>query len=225
MFSAALAKAKDMAHAATYVAYRRLLPQRTFEFNGSRYPYFYHRYNNTAETERCVEVPLAWEFLQRRPGAAVLEIGNVLNHYEPFPHAVVDKYETAGGVLNVDVCDFWPSQKFDAILSISTIEHVGWDEQPFDPQKSLRAIERLRQMLAPDGSMFLSFPIGHNETLDAAVRDLTLGCSDLHGMKRLPRNNWSEAPVSELLERRLNPPYLHNHSKYRRTQAVVFACF
>jgi SAM-dependent methyltransferase len=224
MISAILAKAKEMAHGATYVAYSRLLSQRTFEFSGLRYPYFYHRYNNTAETERCVEVPLAWEFLQRRAGA-VLEIGNVVNHYRPVPHTVVDKYEIAEGVLNVDVCDFAPTQKFDAIVSISTIEHVGWDEQPFDPQKSLRAIEHLRQILAPSGRMFLSFPIGHNETLDAAVRDGTLGCSELRGMKRQPRNNWIEAPLNELLQCRLNPPYLHNYPKYRRTQAVVFAYF
>ena len=225
MLSAILAKAKETAHAATYLAYSRLLPQRTFEFNGSRYPYFYHRYNNTAETERCVEIPLALDFLQRCSGPAILEIGNVLNHYKPFPHTVVDKYEKAEGVLNLDVCDFAPDQKFDAVVSISTIEHVGWDEQPFDPQKSLRAVERLRHMLAPNGHMFLSFPVGHNETLDAAVRDGILGCSDLRGVKRLRRNNWIEAPLDELLQRRLNPPYLHNYPKYRRTQALIFACF
>ena len=225
MLSTILSKAKEMAHEATYVAYSRLLPRRSFEFNGSRYPYFYHRYNNTAETERCVEIPLAWEFLQRRATPTVLEIGNVLNHYKPFPHTIVDKYETAEGAFNVDVCDFSPAQKFDAIVSISTIEHVGWDERPFEAQKALRAIEHLRQMFAPGGSMFLSFPIGHNETLDAAVRDGILGCTELRGMKRLPRNNWIEAPISELLRGRLNPPYLHNYPKYRRTQAVIFAYF
>jgi hypothetical protein len=219
--------AKEIGHAAVYLAYSRLLPNRTFAFNGSHYRYFYHRYNNTCETERCIEIPLARAFLEScRPGNGnVLEIGNVLNHYRYFQHTVVDKYETAEGVLNIDVRDFAPTQKYDAIISISTMEHVGWDEEPFDPDKAIRCIERLRDMLNPTARMLISFPIGHNARLDQAIVDGTLGNDELRGMKRTSGNTWLELPVSEWMEYRLDPPYRHNYGKYRRTRAVVFAYF
>jgi hypothetical protein len=217
--------AKEIGHAAVYLAYSRLLPNRTFVFNRSSHRYFYHRYNNTCETERCVEIPIARDFLERRGTANVLEIGNVLNHYRHFSHTVVDKYETAEGVLNVDVRDFAPTQKYDAIISISTIEHVGWDEEPVDPEKAICSIERLREMLNPSAKMLISFPIGHNARLDQAIADGTLASDEVRGMKRTVRNNWVELPVSQLMEYRLEPSYRHNYNKYRRTRAVVFAYF
>jgi hypothetical protein len=202
-----------------------LLPNRTFVLNGSSYRYFYHRYNNTCETERCVEIPIAWAFLERcRPGH-VLEIGNVLNHYRYFQHTVVDKYETAEGVLNIDVRDFAPTQKYDAIISVSTMEHVGWDEEPIDPDKAIQSIERLREMLNPGAGMLISFPIGHNARLDQAIVDGTLGCDELLGMKRTSGNSWLELSMSALMESRLEPSYRHNYGQYRRTRAVIFAYF
>jgi hypothetical protein len=149
MLSAVRSRAKKLGHDATYVIYSRLLPGRSFAFNGSRHRYFYHRYNSTCETERCIEIPIALDFLGRRPAGAILEIGNVLNHYTPFQHAVVDKYELGAGVTNADVCDFESVHDYDAIVSISTIEHVGWDEEPFDSRKAIRAIERCVRCSCP----------------------------------------------------------------------------
>ena len=51
----------------------------------------------------------------------ILEIGNVLNHYFSFNHTVIDKYEEATGVLNVDIVDFDTNEKFDLVVSISTV--------------------------------------------------------------------------------------------------------
>lgn len=217
--------AKEIGHAALYLACSKLLPNRTFAFNGSRYRYFYHRYNNTCETERCVEIPIAWALLERCRGGNVLEIGNVLNHYRYFPHTVVDKYETTDGVANIDVQDFITEQKYDAIVSISTMEHVGWDEEPLEAPKAIRCIHRLREMLNPGARMLISFPIGHNMSLDQAIVDGTLGCEELVGMKREGFNKWSELPVVDLLKYRLEPPYRHNCVKYRKTWAVAFAYF
>jgi hypothetical protein len=38
---------------------------------------------------------------------------------------VLDKYEQAPGVINEDVVSFSPPQKYDLIVSVSTLEHVG----------------------------------------------------------------------------------------------------
>jgi hypothetical protein len=58
----------------------------------------------------------------------ILEIGNVLSHYFPVNHDIVDKYEKADGVINQDVVHFYSPKKYDLIVSVSTLEHVGWDE-------------------------------------------------------------------------------------------------
>jgi hypothetical protein len=202
-----------------------VLSKRTFALNGSRYRYFYHRYNNTCETERCVEIPITRALLEGCRSRDVLEIGNVLNHYEYFPHTVIDKYEIGDGVTNIDVQDFVAPQNYDAIVSISTMEHVGWDEEPLDSLKVLRCITRLQGMLNRDGKMLISFPVGHNATLDQAVVNANLGCDTLRGMKRGSFNNWVEFPISELMNQRLEPSYSQNYGKYRQTRAVVFAYF
>jgi hypothetical protein len=225
MSSSVLSLCKGFWHSAAYLTYSRLLPPRSFAFNGSSYRYFYHRYNNTSETERAIEIPVALDFLRTQPAEAVLEVGNVLNHYAYFPHTVVDKYEIADGVLNVDISDFNPDQKYDAIVSISTVEHVGWDEEPFDPDKSLQAIYRLRQMLAPGGRMLLSIPIGHHAELDRAIQKGALACTTLRGLRRTRRNNWVETPLPELLEYRVEPSYRPSYDRYRRINAVAFAYF
>jgi hypothetical protein len=215
--------AKKLSHAAIYAIYSGLLSCRSFTFNGSRYRYFYHRYNSTCETERSVEIPIALSFLRGLLPTTTLEIGNVLNHYTPSQHTVVDKYEVGNGVINVDVCDFEPIYKYAAIVSISTIEHVGWDEEPFDSGKALYAINRLRRMLRPNGSMLVSFPTGHHIGLDRAIRDGSLGCYELKGIKRVSINGWAEASVQELLASKLEPPYRRGDGPYRRARGVAFA--
>src|SRR5271155_2497386 len=66
--------------------------------------------------------------------------------------------------------------------------------------------------------------IGHHAGLDRAMRDGSLGCSELLGMRRVGRNNWVEVPIPKLLGCRLEPPYRFG-GRYRRTKAVAFAWF
>src|SRR3990167_2732239 len=110
---------------------------RTFTIDQHSYHYFCHPYNTTLANERIVEVPIIWREVQRYQPQRVLEIGNVLHHYFPIKHWVVDKYEKAPGVINRDVVEFYPRQRFDLIVAISTLEHVGWDESPPQPRKFL----------------------------------------------------------------------------------------
>ena len=66
-----------------------------FELAGQRYRYLYNRHKFTWLTERAVEVPVAQALVDRHAPDRVLEIGNVLSHYRPQQHVVVDKYEQA----------------------------------------------------------------------------------------------------------------------------------
>lgn len=146
---------------------RRQYRGRTFGYRGERLPYFIHSYSATWNNERIVEIPVAERFLRGRRHQRGLEVGNVLNHYSPrTAHTVVDKYERAPGVLNVDVIEFRPAERFDWIVSISTIEHVGWDENPREPGKAAKSIEHLRGLLTAAGRLLVTIPRGYNPELD-----------------------------------------------------------
>ena len=226
MLSPVVRTAKEFGHAALHVFYEGLLSRRTFVFDNEQYTYFYHPYNNTCETERSIEIPIALAFLGCRPPGPILEVGNVLNHYVPFPHTIVDKYEVGADVANLDIADIDFPQGFASIVSISTMEHVGWDEDPFEPGKAVRAITRLRSFLLPGGQMLISFPIGHNAGLDHALEEGSLGCKQVRGMKRRNlMNDWMEVSVSELMSRRFAESYRRGAVPYRRAQGVAFACF
>ena len=142
----------------------------TFTFKGKRYRYFYHGYNHTWVNERTIEIPLVKELLDNTKGD-VLEIGNVMNYYYPFSHDVVDKYEKGKGILNEDVVDFKIHKKYHAIVSISTMEHVGWDEKVRDATKIPRSLEHLKKHLTPKGKIFLTIPLGYNPYLDRLIAE------------------------------------------------------
>jgi SAM-dependent methyltransferase len=171
----------------------------TFKFRGKSYRYFWHRYNATWRNERTIEISIARGFLAGIPPDRVLEIGNVLSHYGPISHEVVDKYEQAEGIRNEDVCNFKSDKKYDLILSISTLEHVGWDEEPKDPSKVLRAFENLQSLLAPGGCLVVTIPLGYNPSLDRMIEEGRISFTERVYLKRKPRRNeWSEVSAADV---------------------------
>ena len=168
---------------------------KTFVFDGRSYPYLYHFCNKTWKNERGVEIPIFREILLRHQADRILEVGNVLAHYVPINHDVVDKYEVAPGVINQDIVEFAPTERYDLILSISTLEHVGWDEEPREPAKLLHAIEHLRdRCLAPGGQIVVSLPVGYNKFFDGLLRDGKSPFTQQHFLKRISkRNYWVES--------------------------------
>src|ERR1017187_5364112 len=98
-----------------------------------------HEYNTTRLNERAVEIPIAQEWLDRQigvtPFSRILEVGNVFGHYYPdhWKWDVIDLYEKARGVKNINVLDV--SESYDYIFSISTLEHVG--DEKMATEKSL----------------------------------------------------------------------------------------
>ena len=128
----------DLASAyATYPFLASKRGQRTFAVGNRTYQYATDHYNRAWRNERAVELALGRGFLDEHNGQRLLEVGNVLAHYGASGHDVLDKYEDAPNVINDDIVDFSPDPPYDAILSISTLEHVGWDERPREPDKTL----------------------------------------------------------------------------------------
>ena len=141
--------------------------------NGTTLEPFDHPYNTTALNERAVELAMVQQFLIMRHNwegrlGEVLEVGNVLSHYEgsiALPsRRVVDRFEVAPGVENIDVFDI--EGTYDTIISISTIEHVGVDDGTDNPDGGWHASLHLRSLLAPGGRFFCTFPTGWNRRLD-----------------------------------------------------------
>jgi hypothetical protein len=169
-----------------------------FTLAGQRYSYFFHPHQWTWLTERSVEVPIVRRFLDRYAGKRVLEVGNVLAHYCAHSHLVVDKYERGPGVLNRDVLDVEDLGSFDLVISISTLEHVGWDEEPRDAEKAVEAVRRLEALVAPSGCLVLTIPVGYHPTLDAAIQSGALSFTCARALRRSELGpHWHELPPEQ----------------------------
>ncbi len=149
--------------------YFNIMPKRRFVFEGKEYKYFYAFYNATWTAERKIEIPIFLDILNSAKGKKILEVGNVLAHYSSIKHTVVDKYEVAPRVINEDIVDFHPNEKYELILSISTLEHVGFDEPKIEPKKTMKSIQNLIKLLKPGGRLIFSFPLKYNPNLDKVV--------------------------------------------------------
>jgi SAM-dependent methyltransferase len=186
--------------------YQKFKSSRTFVFQKITYKYFYHRYNPTWRNERAVEIPIIWRVVEKYQGQKILEVGNVLSHYFPFHHDILDKYEKADGVLNQDVINFHPAGKYDLIVSISTLEHVGWDENPRDPLKILKAFENLKSVIAPGGKLVVSLPVGYNTALDELLISGKIRFTDMYCLKRVSDDNdWAEVGWNDVCDSKFDP--------------------
>jgi hypothetical protein len=182
-------------------ASRTLIP-RTFTFRNREYPYFFHRYNLTWRNERAVEIPIARVILSGYAGKRVLEVGNVLSHYDTVSYDVVDKYERGDGVINQDIVCYEPGNEYDLIMCISTLEHIGFDEPEKDPDKPSAAMRRLESLLAPGGELVVTFLLGHNPALDEKLAHGQLGFTELYTMRRKRLLNiWSQVAAESLSDR------------------------
>ncbi len=179
----------------------------SFLFRGRTFRYFYHKYNVTWIDERAVEVPIVWEIVQRYHGKRILEVGNVLSHYFASSHDILDKYEVADGIANEDVADFNRQWKYDLIVSISTIEHVGFDERPVDSGKIPRAIGNLKRHLAEGGKIVVTVPVGWNPHLDKLLVAGALFDCQFY-LKRISRDNkWLEVDSQSVFGLAYGRPY------------------
>ncbi|MEM8960889.1 MAG: hypothetical protein AAGD38_05385 [Acidobacteriota bacterium] len=193
-----------LVHRAVWYVARRLLGPRHFELGDTSYPYLVHPF--ILDNERAVEIPMASVVARR--GGRVLEVGNVLSAYADFGQTVVDKYEEAPDVLNVDIVDYRPSHRFDTVVSISTLEHVGRDEQPQQPEKALVALAHLETLLKPGGRLLVTIPTGYNSALDHALATGRLDRFAIRCLERFGRwNAWRETTLDTALTRGYGSTY------------------
>ncbi len=182
----------------------------SFAFSGGKYAYFWHPYNMTWRGERAIEIPIVKKIVDGNRNKRILEIGNVLSHYFEFPHDIVDKYEKAPNVMNRDVVTFRPQKAaYDLILSISTLEHVGWDEKPRDSKKFLKAFKNLMgPCLKPGGMLIVTLPLGHNPVLDKAIAENQIRFTQKYYLKRIGRiNHWKESDQESVKNCKEMDPY------------------
>lgn len=181
----------------------------SFMFDGRSYSYFNHWYNVTWLNERTVEIPVMREVL-RGTSDNVLEVGNVLSCYDrSLTHTVVDKYEKPNreNLFAEDAETFSVGGPYDLIVSISTLEHVGWDETPRDPDKIARTVRNLRRLLSPTGQLVFTAPVGYSPPLDRLIDDgddfLSRRC-----LRRISaRNEWEEADWDQVRQFRFHYPH------------------
>jgi hypothetical protein len=183
------------------LTYSKVLPRildTRFVFDGRDYDYLWHAAEQTWRSERAVEVPIGLAALAQADPRRTLEVGNVLRRYArpPAAHTVIDKYEHEAGVVNADALTF-SGGPYDLIVSISTLEHVGYDEEPRDAGKAARAIENLRGLLTPDGELVATIPTGYNRDLDDALRDGSLGARVSY-LARLGELRWKQVDTSDV---------------------------
>ena len=191
-----------------YHYYTKIKSKQTFVFQGRMYHYFYHRYNNTWENERAVEIPIIWHIVKENRGKKILEVGNVLSHYFRVNYDIVDKYEKVEGVINEDIVNFQPSKKYDLIISISTLEHVGWDENPREPDKILKAIEHLKSLLSPKGKIIVTLPLGYNPKMDRFLKEGWIKFDKLYCLKRITKDNkWIETNWNDICDAKYGRPF------------------
>lgn len=181
--------------------YRTLLAGRRFSFMGADYRYLNRSYKLTWLTERGVEIPIVLGFVEAYRGREILEVGHVLKHYFRLDHEVLDKYEKAPGVMNEDLVKFSPDSRYDLIVSVSTVEHIGFDEDEKEPGKAGRAMERLVQLLAPGGKAVITVPLGYNPEIDSLLADSWPPIADIHYLRKISNwNTWEETdPQSAFL--------------------------
>lgn len=186
--------------------YALTMGKKGFVFRGKNYHYFCHWYNTTFDNERAVEVAIALNLLSEAKEKRVLEIGNVLSHYTNMKRDVLDKYEKGAGVIQQDVVNFTPSAKYDLIISISTLEHVGFDEEPKDPEKFAAAIKNVQSMLAPGGRLFFTIPIAYNPDAVTTLSENTL-VENQYYFQRISKGKWEETTKECALSHAFNTPY------------------
>jgi hypothetical protein len=174
--------------------YKMFKSSETFEFQGKKYHYFFHRYCTTWRNERAIVVPIIWDILNGSEDKRknILEVGNMLSYYFKVDHDIVDKYEIIDGVINKDVVDFTPLKKYDFIFSLMSLQCVGLYESPQEPRKFLRAIENLKTILAKGGQILIFHGLGENKEADELLKSGALKFKKQFYLKRIFGYNWKE---------------------------------
>jgi hypothetical protein len=171
--------------------------------------------SDIADSERRIEIAIGEHFLKRNYGKYVLEVGNTLVQYIGGMHTIVDLTDSTFGAHRMDIMDFHPDDPFEVIVSISTVEHVGFDEDDHDPDKGERAIAHMKSMLAPGGCMLLTWAINYNVNLDERLFAGRIPMHENLFYRRVDAaNNWEPCTESEVRECQFFKPFKYANGLY-----------
>jgi len=180
-----------------------------FKFKSKRYKYFHHFYNTTWKNERAVEIPIVMDYINKYSNRRILEIGNVISHYYSKKWKVIDKYEKKEGIINRDIIDFKPKKKYDLIVSISTMEHIGFDDEIIDKNKVILALRNIKKnCIRQGGLMIITFPLGYNKFMDSNFFKGKLGFDKEYFFKRISKDNkWVEVHKEDIINIKYGKPF------------------
>ena len=203
---------KDFIYKFIYFIFKLLRPKHFF-FNGKKIQYENSFYNTSFFNERTVEIPMIKEIISSYKRNNFLEIGNVLQHYNyPESRVIVDKYEVSQNVINEDIETYSTQTKFNLIVSISTLEHVGLDEGEMvtDKDKLQRCILNIsNNLLAKEGVLIVTLPVNYNENVDKFIRENSLFQEKFFMKKEnLLLNTWKKVSFDDLTVKNRSKPIL-----------------
>jgi len=194
-----------------YIIFQLFVKDKKFFFKNTELKYFVDFNNGTHTNERIIEIPILLNYIKNYSGKSILEIGNVLSKYHNFNHVIIDKYEKDKEVLNQDVSEFCLQKKFDLIISVSTLEHVGFDEEEKDPNKILLGIKNLERHLKENGIIIVTLPLGYNFPMDKMIRESKIEFNQKYFLKRTSsRNTWKQVKEKDVFQKKYSskfPPH------------------
>lgn len=156
-------------------------------------------YNSIRENERIVEIPIGKYFYDKYKNDNFVELGAVLNYYYDSNHIVYDKYDPHKNCTRLDFTDNKIDFKNMSVLSISTLEHVGFND--YGKQNGRYSIDNwckgyfiIKNIIENSKNYLITFPIGYNIVLDGLIENSS---NNFIILKRISKDNRWEVGKKE----------------------------
>jgi hypothetical protein len=168
-------------------------------------------YNNPWQNERNVELPILFKAINKFNSLnySILEVGAVSPYYDFVMHDICDPGDDKANI-KIDVALL--TEEYDAVVSISTIEHIGEDEYGVKGAKfnSIGALKHLNKLAKKE--LLITFPIGYNKQLDYYVFSGQTNLN-VNYIQRGDRDNiyWAEVDQSVAMYCSYNEPFLYGN--------------
>lgn len=189
-----------------YYYYKNFV-KRYFVFNTNKLKYFFHLYNTTWKNERAMEISIALYYLHLYNPEEIIEVGNVLSYYTNVEHIVVDKHEQGKNVCTIDIVNFNSDKKYKLLISISTLEHIGFDEEEKSPIKTKHAFVKFTELVDNGGIILVTFPVGYNQYLDNLVKNKEISFTNVYCFKRISKVKWLLCNWDEVWQQKYDFPF------------------
>jgi len=142
-----------------------------FSYNWKILKYFYNKYNITYSNERMVEIPILNHYYNKFKWKEILEIWNVMKNYFSYDHDVLDKFDKHNYVtIKDDICSYIPENKYDFVFSISTLEHVWFED--FEKETDNKMIHKAFDNIVNNivwWTFVFTIPLWYNIYLDSLI--------------------------------------------------------